>query len=137
MKSKNALKKIMAIVITIAIFSYLIYIYFVPPTEGGVHIVCPTKQFLHLNCVGCGMTRFVYFIMKGDFMQALSYNFFGPFLLLVLLVIYFYFLRWSFFDKQIPKIPTWLAWTFLVFVIVYSVLRNLPIEEFRFLAPPS
>lgn len=137
MKSQNTIKKIMAIVLTIAIFSYLAYIYFVPPTEDGTHIMCPTKQIFHLNCVGCGMTRFVYFLMQGDFRQALQYNFFGPFLLLTLIVVYFYFIRWSFFDKPFPKTPTWLAWAFLTFVVAYSILRNIPVEQLKFLAPPN
>jgi len=134
---KNYSKKIVAIVLTIAIFSYLVYIFFVPPTEEGAHIGCMTKTVLRVNCMSCGLTRFVYFAMHGDFATAFQYNILGPFLLLVLLVIYFYFIRWSFFDKPFPKIPTWLAWGFLTFAVVYSILRNLPFESLKFLAPPS
>ncbi|MBN2879758.1 MAG: DUF2752 domain-containing protein [Clostridia bacterium] len=102
-----------------------------------MHIRCVTKTVLNLNCMSCGLTRFVYFAMHGDFGTAFRYNILGPFLLLVLLVIYFYFIRWSFFDKEFPRIPAWFAWAFLAFAIVYSVLRNLPYESLAFLAPPS
>jgi len=134
---KNHHKKVMAIVLTVAIISYLAYLYFVPPTEGGAHISCVTKTVLNLNCMSCGLTRFVYFAMHGDFAEAFRYNILGPFLIVVLLVIYFYFIRWSFFDKEFPRIPAWLAWAFLAFAVVYSVLRNLPYESLAFLAPPS
>ena len=137
MQNSDKLKKIMAVVLTIAIFSYLIYIYFVPPTEGGVHIKCVTKTLFNANCMSCGLTRFVYFAMHGDFSTAFKYNILGPFLLFVLLTIYFYYMRWSFFDKPFPKIPVWLVWAFFAFAVIYSVLRNLPYEPFKFLAPPS
>ena len=77
---KNLGKKILAIVITIAMFAYLGYVYFNPPTEGGLHITCITKTMLGFNCMGCGMTRFVYFAMHGDFSEALRYNVLGPLL---------------------------------------------------------
>jgi len=134
---KNIVKKIIAIALTAAIFSYLIYIYFVPPEGGSVHLVCPTKQIFNLNCVGCGLTRFVYFAVHGDFNQALKYNVFGPLIILVLLIIYFYFIRWSFFNKPFPEVKPWLVWAFLAFVVIYSVLRNLPFQKLRFLAPPD
>ena len=127
----------MAIVLTTAIFSYLIYIYFVPPTEGGIHIQCISRLLLHANCFSCGMTRFVYFAMHGDFASAFQYNFFGPLILLVLAIVYFYFIRWAFVNKPFPNVPLWIVWVFLSFVLVYSVLRNLPIDALAFLAPPS
>ena len=134
---KNLQKKIMATVFTVAIFSYLIYIYFVSPNDGGVHIQCLTKQVLNLNCMSCGLTRFFYFAMHGDFATAFQYNILGPLLLVILGIIYFYFMRWSFLDKPFPKISPWIAWAFLIFAVVYSILRNIPYEPLRFLAPPS
>lgn len=135
MKKNN--KKIMAIVITIAIFAYMVYVYFSNPTGEGVHIQCVTKQILNLNCVGCGMTRFVYYCMHLDFFTALQYNFFGPLLLVLLLTIYIYFIRWSFFDKPMPQVPVWVTWVFVVFAIVYTVCRNIPYEPFAFFSPPA
>lgn len=130
-------KRIMAIVFTIAIFSYLVYIFFTPPTDEGAHIKCVTKTLFSVNCLSCGLTRFVYFALHGDFATAFQYNVLGPLLLLILGIIYFYFIRWSFWDKSFPQIPVWLAWAFLVFAVVYSILRNLPFESLKFLVPPS
>lgn len=127
----------MAIVVTIAIISYLAYVYFVPPTGEGVHISCMTKTIFGLNCMSCGLTRFVYFAMHGDIVMALQYNIMGPILVVALLVFYFFFIRWSFTDKPFPKIPLWFACVFLTFAVIYSLLRNLPFEPFKFLAPPS
>ena len=134
---KKISKKTVAIVLTIAIFSYLTYIFFVPPSDGGFHIKCLTKTLFNFNCMGCGLTRFVYFAMHGDFQTALQYNVLGPLLLIILAVIYFYFLRWALFDKDFPEVRLWLVWAFLVFAVVYSILRNIPYEPFEFLAPPS
>lgn len=127
----------MAVVATIAIISYMIYVYNVPPTGGGAHLKCVSKTIFGFNCVSCGMTRFVYFILHGDFRTALSYNIAGPIIIAILLIFYFYFIRWSFFNKPLPSIPVWLAWAFLAFAVIYSLLRNLPFEPFIFLAPPG
>lgn len=127
----------MAIVLTIAIVSYALYVYIKPPTSGGVYLYCFTHRFFNLYCVGCGMTRFVYYLMHFDIIMAMQYNFFGFLILLMLMVIYIYYIRWSFFDARIPNVPVWLAWAFLVFVVVYSVCRNLPFESFSFLSPPN
>ncbi len=134
---KKHRKKIMAVVITIAIILYTLYVYYVPPTGEGSHISCMTKTLLGLNCMSCGLTRFVYFALHGDFTTALQYNIMGPLLVAVLLIFYIYFIRWSFFNKPIPAIPMWLVYAFVAFAIIYSVLRNLPFEPFKFLAPPS
>ena len=137
MTIKKHSKKIMAVVVTIAIISYLDYVYFVPPTGEGAHIKCMTKTILGLNCMSCGLTRFVYFAMHGEFAIAFQYNIMGPLLVVALLIFFFYFLRWSFYDKPFPEIPVWFAWAFLAFAVIYSVFRNLPFEQFKFLAPPS
>ena len=127
----------MAIVLTVAIFSYLVYVFFVPPTEGGAHLQCVSKTLFNLNCFSCGMTRFVCFAMHGDFVSAFQYNVFGPVILLLLTTVYFLFMRWALKGKAIPNIPMWVVWAVLAFILIYSILRNLPIEAIQFLAPPS
>ncbi len=137
MNRKRILKTSIAIAITIAILSYLLYIYFEPPGEESLHIKCFTKTVFNLNCMSCGLTRFVYFAMHGDWQTAFRYNIFGPFLLLALAIIYFYYMRWSLFDKYFPEIPLWTVWAFLAFFIIYSILRNIPLKVFQVLVPPS
>ncbi len=36
--------------------------------------ICPVKRFLHVSCLGCGMTRGFVSILKLDFASACKYN---------------------------------------------------------------
>ncbi|MFY8020221.1 MAG: DUF2752 domain-containing protein [Bacteroidia bacterium] len=41
--------------------------------------LCPFKLLSGFPCPGCGMTKSLVFMYKGDWMQSLSYHLFGPF----------------------------------------------------------
>lgn len=48
---------------------------------------CPIRHFTGIPCPSCGMTRSLMAAMRGDWIASVDYHFFGPFLLLVLLVV--------------------------------------------------
>lgn len=54
---------------------------------------CPIKAILSVPCLGCGMTRAVFSLLRFDFLQALSFH---P-LVFLLPLLFFYFL----FDGRI------------------------------------
>ena len=75
---------------------------------------------------------FIYSILILDFYQAFRYN---P-LLFIMLPIFVFFIINSIVTKKEPlynKIPKQILYTFIFILIIYGILRNVPL--FDFLAP--
>lgn len=97
-----------------------------------VFLFCPIKKFFGIYCPGCGVTRMLLSILKGDFYQAFRFN---PLLFLGLPFFCFYYCYYLYclftarknrFSSFEPNI-----WYFLIAVfIVYGVLRNLSFFDF-------
>ncbi len=89
-------------------------------------------------CPGCGLTRGLYQLMHGHIGAALSYNVFTPVAVVVVLVAWLGWLRFSWGAPPI-RIPQrtgrWLAVMAPALILVYGVLRNLPIAPLRGLTP--
>ncbi len=52
--------------------------------EGGI-ILCPSRRFLNIECLGCGMTRAIMHLHHFDFKNAAFYNK-GSFLTYIVLI---------------------------------------------------
>lgn len=102
----------------------------------NISIPCVYYELTGIYCPGCGMTRAFLSLLKLDFYQALRYNAFSI-IVAVLLALYilggiygWLFNKINFMEKKIPS----LAWIiFIVALLVYGILRNIP--QFSFLAP--
>lgn len=94
---------------------------------------CPWKVNFNIECAGCGSTRMIESLIKLDFYQAFRYN---PllFCLLVVFIVYgLYILICKLLNKKYYKIKErdWLI--LLIIVIVFMILRNIPM--FSYLKP--
>ena len=80
-------------------------------------------------CSGCGITRMLFAILKLDFYQAFRFN---PlvFILLCLYIIYFII---KYIIKINIKIPKTCYYVLIGILLVYGVLRNIPL--FSYLKP--
>ena len=79
MSSRRKLYGIIAAVLTI-IVPYLIMI-----SDSHVESsrsLCPFKMLTGMPCPGCGITKSIIFLYKGDLIKSLSYHIFGPFVIL-------------------------------------------------------
>jgi hypothetical protein len=112
-------------------------IWFGDPTNPDGHLpACPTKTLLGIVCPGCGTMRMLYSLMHGDVAGALHYNAVG----LVAVVL----LAWSFaaYCARVWTGRRWRTWqhgrysavVVLVVVVVWFVVRNIPIAPFDSLA---
>ncbi len=116
----------------------LIAIYHSPPGQG-LGIPCPVLLFTGLYCPGCGASRTLYSILHLDFMTAFRTNplltiFVPPTAVyLVCGTISFVKVGRNVLDDRIPKS---LLWGIVVLLIVYFVLRNIPVYPFTLLQPP-
>ena len=91
-----------------------------------------------LWCPGCGLTRGTYQLLHGHVGAALGYNIFTPLVLVAIVAVWFAWLRvsWGATPIRVPKgAARSLAVVLPVLVIGYGVLRNLPLDPFRALAP--
>ena len=58
----------------IVLVIFLLIVYLLVGNHFNIYLFCPIKKFLGLYCPGCGVTRMLYSILKGQFYQAFRYN---------------------------------------------------------------
>ena len=107
------------------------------PTTAGFFPVCPLHATTGLNCPGCGLTRGLHAFFHGDVFGALHFNALLPVYLLVgiylfvslgLIVVRGRGLSFNVFKPQ-------LLWGFLIVLLVFGIVRNLPFSPFTLLSP--
>ena len=120
-----------AVGILTAAFGVFVITYF-NPTTAGFFPACPLHATTGLNCPGCGMTRGFHALFHGDILSALHFNALLPifllvgiclFISLVLIVIRGRSLSFNIFNP-------YLLWGFLIVLIVFGIVRNLPFYPF-------
>jgi hypothetical protein len=109
----------------------------VDPAKASFLPVCPLFELTGFACPGCGLTRGFHALFHGDIMTALDFNALIPvwavilfyvFVSLALLVVRGRGLRmW-------PTAPKFL-WTFMIVLVVFGVIRNIPAYPFTVLFP--
>ena len=123
-----------AVVLVLAVLGSGAVLFFFNPSTHGIYPVCLFHALTGLNCPGCGGTRSAYQLLHGHLLVALRDN------ALFIVALAGLALRGLWFAaRKIRRQPATLAippgvlWGFLVFAVVFSVLRNLP--TFSFLSP--
>ncbi|MGL6074260.1 MAG: DUF2752 domain-containing protein [Fimbriiglobus sp.] len=111
-----------------------------PPTEYSFYPQCTLHRFTGLHCTGCGFTRSLSSTAQGDFSQAFAYN---P--ILPLIAPYFLMMgcrsavRWvRGITPTIPRVMPvnrWVVRALVTLMILFTLLRNVPVEPFTILAP--
>lgn len=108
------------------------------PIEGGQLLPCLFHQLTGLYCIGCGATRAMSALLRGDLAAAFSYN---AFLLIWLPWLAWILLGWWLQavagHRVLPRLrePRWLLIVVFASALAFLVLRNLPLFPFTFLAP--
>ena len=92
---------------------------------------CVFRKATGIYCPGCGSTRALRALFKGDFFAALRYN---PFSVAALFALpAFLVLR----RPQFRVVYYRLGIVVCAVVLAFTVLRNLPLPAFDFLRPPT
>ena len=119
-----------------AVAGVFVVSYFNPAT-AGFFPVCPLHATTGLNCPGCGLTRGFHALFHGDVFGVLHFNALLPVYLLVgiylfvslgLIVVRGRGLSFNVFKPQ-------LLWGFLIVLLVFGIVRNLPFFPFTLLSP--
>lgn len=119
---------------------FFVVYYLFNPSQASFYLPCPLYYATDLYCAGCGSQRALHHLMHFEIGKAFGYN---PFLVLSIpLLIYAVGVQYINFvwDTKF-RVKLFYSNTFIIIyfglAILYSVLRNIPLEPFSFLAPGS
>ena len=134
----NTKKKIIISLLVLIIIIIIIPLYFLYFVKIGIVIKCPIHSILHIYCPGCGLTRMIKSILELNFYQAFRYNpllfILSPFILFLIIDNYINWLKSS--KNSLYKRINSKVWSILlIIVLVYFVLRNIPM--FKYLIPTT
>lgn len=96
------------------------------PENSNFFPPCPFHHATGFYCPGCGSTRAIHKLFHGQFVDAISLN---PLMVLSipLLIVMAMKPAWIYW--------TWVPWLSMTILIVYGVVRNIPIWPFILLSP--
>lgn len=123
-----------AIVVGMAAVSVVAYF---NPVTAEFFPQCPLNQMTGLHCPGCGLTRGFHALFHGDILGALHFNLLIPAYLFIfgyigLTLVSIVFRGRGLSTKAFnPKF----IYGFLIFSLVFGVIRNFPFYPFTILAP--
>ena len=104
------------------------------PTDAGLDPLgpCAFKMLTGLDCPGCGGTRMVWYLLHGDIFQAARHHIVALIAIPILAYAYVAFAARRLFNVTLPtkRIPLVGILGFLLFWVVFAVLRNLPWAPF-------
>ncbi len=114
-----------------------IVLYLFNPENSNLYAPCPFKTLTGFYCPGCGSLRALHQLLHGHIGAACRLN--------ALMVCSLPILGYSFLSnlafvirrRHFPKIfvPAIWIWLMLVVIILFWIVRNIPLEPFSLLAP--
>jgi len=131
------MKKVLRFGLLVIIVGFAVLFYFLNPVEYPVFPKCTFHSLTGYHCPGCGSQRAIHSLLHLNFKGVVGNNFL--FLPAMLLVIYHYShpvlnraFNWKlpniFYYKKFP-------WIIFITVVLFWILRNLPVYPFSVLAP--
>jgi hypothetical protein len=119
--------RLKVVIITMLVIGVGAILFFIDPMRMGIFPPCPLHRYTGLWCPGCGATRALHQLVHGHLAEAFRFN---PLAILALPWVGYLALR---NDHPLLK-PSW-QWALLGVVVVFGVLRNIPVHPFTLLAP--
>jgi hypothetical protein len=125
------MKAFKIILISTAMVSLLLLYFFFDAREHAFP-QCPSRVYLGFHCAGCGSQRALSALLHGDLLAAMRLNILFLFSLPVVGYAAYARLR----SKSFPLMyHPWFAKSVLVAVILFTILRNIPVYPFTLMAP--
>lgn len=106
--------------------------------QNSFPIQCIFHSITGLWCPGCGGQRAFSLLLHGHILESLRYNIVLPIVLYFAIIGYYsmignLFLKEPFSQKL--SFSSRATRNFLIFLVIYSILRNIPFVPFIYLAP--
>lgn len=136
--SPSILKRILVHSAFLSIALFLLY-WTAEQISFGHSLPCPFHFFTGFWCPGCGGQRALVLLLQGNILESFRYNIF---LIPIIVFLFYWYVNWveqTIFKQKIDSksnSKTNYFRLFLWIVLIYFVLRNLPIFPFTYLAPP-
>ena len=112
-------------------------LYFLSPYDSAVYAPCPFNALTGLHCPGCGTLRGLHELLHGHIGKAFGLN--------LLMVLSLPFIVYSFVNYVVAGvrgrparrifIPSGFIWALLGIVLLFWIVRNLPVYPLTYLAP--
>ena len=113
------------------------FVAYFDPTKANFFPVCPLLALTGFACPGCGLTRGFHALFHGDIIPAIDFN--------ALIPVWVVIFGWVFVSLILlavrgrglamwPMRPRFL-WTFMIVLIAFGIVRNIPIYPFTILFP--
>lgn len=110
-----------------------------PPTADSWYPKCTFHQQTGLHCPGCGLTRATHAALNGRIVEAVSQNVLVfavvPWLLFITLRGLWRYLWQSPPPRRRISWPGWVSYAVMFGLLVFGVVRNIPVYPFTLLAP--
>lgn len=122
-------------VVGLVLFGFSAVLYWFNPEQHNFYPKCMLYTATGIQCPGCGGLRAMHALFHGQIDEAFRLN---PLLFVLLPMLAYLVIReiaWHLFRKDLPRLfqrPLWI-WGFLVLIIVFAILRNLPFGPFAWL----
>ena len=131
------MKKYLNIGLLILLVGLAVLFYFLNPVEHSIFPKCTFHSLTGYHCPGCGSQRAIHSLLHLNFKEVAGNNFL--FLPATLLIIYHY-LHPVYNRKFKAKLPNLFymkntPWVIFGIVVLFWILRNLPVFPFSVLAP--
>ena len=113
------------------------FVWYFNPTEVHFFPVCPLYALTGFACPGCGLTRGYHALFNGDISTALHFNVLIPVWTVIFGYVFVSLLLLAVRGKGLPMWPTAPRFlgTFMVVLLAFGVLRNIPAYPFSLLFP--
>ncbi len=110
---------------------------YVNPSESHLMPVCPLYALTGIACPGCGLTRAFHALFHGDIIVALDFNLLTPIWAVIFAYVVISLSLIAIRGKGLPMWPTnpRFLFIFMVVLLVFGVLRNIPIWPLTILYP--
>lgn len=104
-----------------------IYIYYIISSKYHIMLPCLFFRITGYLCPGCGITRCLICLTKGNFYQAFCYNKLF-FLLMPFFIAYIFYSLYLYLfskkDKILKNIPSAIWYLLLIIIILFGIVRN-------------
>jgi hypothetical protein len=114
-----------------------VFVALVDPTKFSFLPVCPLYSITGYACPGCGLTRGFHALFHGDVLTALDFNALIPIWAIIFGYTFISLALLAIRGKGLPMWPTWprFLWTFMIVLLVFGLIRNIPAYPFTVLFP--